>query len=95
MMMFESIGIAEKGRLIVPLYNKNIDADTIVKNARLVLNIATIISNKVERVKQITNLQSEMVANINSDGIWTSIECINIRYVISEGNWNFEKPNSA
>ena len=95
MMMFESIGIAEKVRLIIPLYSENIDADTIVKNARLVINIATLFSNKVERDKQITNLQSEMEAGINSDGIWTSIEFINIRYVISERNWNFEKPNSA
>ena len=78
MMMFESIGIAEKGRLIIPLYSENIDADTIFKNPRLVINIAALFSNKVERVKQITNLKSKIAAGINSDGIWTSIECTNI-----------------
>lgn len=94
-MMFESTGFAEKDRLIIPLYSENIDADTIVKNARLVINIATLFSNKVERDKQITNLQSEMEAAINSDGIWTSTACTNIRYVIGQQNWNFEKPNSV
>ena len=95
MMMFESIRFAEKGCLIIPLHSENIDADTIVKNTKFVINIVALFSNKFERVKQISNLQSKMEAGINSDGIWTSIEFINIRYVISERNWNFEKPNSA
>jgi hypothetical protein len=76
---------------VVPLYNDNIDADTIIANSRFVVNIAELLINKVERVKQITNLQSEVVAGIASDGIWTSIEGTNIRYVIGQQNWNLEK----
>jgi len=77
---------------VVPLYSEDIDADTIVKNARFVINIAELLSSKVERVELITNLQSEMITGVNSDGIWTSIEGTNIRYVIGQQNWNLEKP---
>lgn len=76
---------------VVPLYSENIDADTIVNNARFVLNIAALLSNKVERVKQITNLHSEVITGTISDEVWTSIEGTNIRYVIGQQNWNLEK----
>lgn len=76
---------------VVPLYSDNIDANTIVQNTRFVINIAALLGNKVERVKQITNLQSEVVTGAISDGIWTSIEGTNIRYVVGQQNWNIEK----
>lgn len=77
---------------VVPLFNDNIDAKTIIKNARFVINISELLSRKVEKVKQMTNLQSEVIAGANSNGIWTSIEGTNIRYVIGQQNWNIEKP---
>jgi hypothetical protein len=77
---------------VVPLYDENIDEETIIKNARFVVNISALISNKVERVKHITDLQTEITNSINSDDIWTSIEGTNIRYVIGQQNWNITKP---
>jgi len=75
---------------VVPVQNGNINAETVISNARFVINIAALIKNKVESVHQITNLQSQ-VTGTSSDGIWTSIEGTNIRYVIGDQNWQLGK----
>ncbi len=76
---------------VVPLFNEIIDEDTIITNARFVTNIAVLLKDKVERIEQITNLQSEVTGDIVSEGIWTSIEGTNIRYIIGQQNWNINK----
>lgn len=75
---------------VVPIQNENISAETVISNARFVLNIAALLKNKVESVRRINDLQSQ-ATGISSDGIWTSIEGANIRYVIGQQNWQLGK----
>lgn len=54
----------------------------LMQNARFVTNISLQLRSKVERVRQISGLQNEVVSEVISDGIATSIKGTNIRYAI-------------
>lgn len=76
---------------VVPLDNDVIDENVIIQNSRFVTNISELLSSRVERVRQISGLQNEVTSEVILDGIATSIEGTNIRYVINQQHWDLNK----
>lgn len=76
---------------VVPLEPGIITKEMIIKNARFVLNIGTLLENRVEKVREINKLQAQALEHPDAD-IWTAFDGMNIRYVVSKKVWGTFSP---
>jgi hypothetical protein len=75
---------------VVPLDgNENINDITIIKNARFVTNIASLLKSRVEKIGRLSALQKDTLKIENTDdvNIRTEIDGMNIRYAINQKVW--------
>lgn len=79
---------------VVPLDGSEINANTVIQNARFITNISALLTTRVERVLKITETEENAISTKEGDdpNITTSIEGTNIRYVIGQKIWQQGEP---